>query len=208
MMLERDETECINEPKQYLDTRYVSATEAIWRVFGFGMHQHHPSVCRLPFHLPDQQDITYNPDCDTAPEVIKRGEGELTKLTAFFKACNAFPETTADLLYPDLPTRFTWHSDQKVWLPRCKGESVGRLYFCPPSAGEQHYLCMLLYQVQGPKSFDDLKQYNGVPCETFQEVCAARGLLESGAFLGVGESEFLAFNVPRAQKLRNVSAVK
>jgi hypothetical protein len=36
----------INKPKQYIDTRYFSAHEAIWRIFGFTMHQHYPSVSR------------------------------------------------------------------------------------------------------------------------------------------------------------------
>jgi len=169
----------VNEPMEYLDARYVSASEASWRIFGFGMHHHLPSVCRLPLHLPDEQDVMYDPDTQTAAEVIQRSDIDLTKLTAFFDACNTFPQLTSDLLYPDLPTRFTWHSDENAWLPRLKGVSVGRVYFCPPSAGERYYLRMLLYNVPGPTSYDDLRRYNGVVCETFQQACAARGLLET-----------------------------
>ena len=42
--LERDASEIINEPKEYLDARYVSASEACWRIFGFPMHHHQPYV--------------------------------------------------------------------------------------------------------------------------------------------------------------------
>jgi len=143
------------------------------------MHHHLPSVCRLPLHLPDEQDVTYNPEVETAPEVIRRAEIELTKLTAFFDACHNFPQQTSDLLYPDLPIPFTWHNAGKAWLPHLMGVSVGRVYFCPPLAGERYYLPMLLYNVPDPTSYKALRRFNGVLYDTFQQACAARGLLKS-----------------------------
>jgi PIF1-like helicase len=38
---------------------------------------------------------------------------------------------------------------------------------------------MLLYNVPGPTSFEDLRRYEGIEYPTFQEACLARGLLES-----------------------------
>jgi Helitron helicase-like domain at N-terminus len=93
----------VHKPKQYIDTRYFSFHEAIYRIFGFTMHQHYPSVCRLSYHLPDEQDVEYDPEVETAAAVIQRGTNELSKLTAFFRACVAYPELTSDLLYPNLP---------------------------------------------------------------------------------------------------------
>jgi hypothetical protein len=45
----------INEPKQFMDGRYISASEAFWRILGFRLHRESPSVIRLSIHLPDQQ---------------------------------------------------------------------------------------------------------------------------------------------------------
>src|SRR5213079_708231 len=85
-----------------------------------------------------------------------------TMLNAFFNLCHAQPESTRDLLYPDCPSKFTWDLKSKVWnLRKNNHETIGRVTFCPPSAGERYYLRMLLYAVKGPISFDDLKTYNG-----------------------------------------------
>ncbi|XP_060969574.1 uncharacterized protein LOC133036831 [Cannabis sativa] len=49
-----DTTEQIDEIKTYLDCRYISATEACWRIFQFDIHYRKPAVERLPFHLPGE----------------------------------------------------------------------------------------------------------------------------------------------------------
>jgi hypothetical protein len=36
-----------NEIKKYLDNCYVSALEATWRIFKFGMHERFPAIERL-----------------------------------------------------------------------------------------------------------------------------------------------------------------
>jgi hypothetical protein len=43
----------IDEIKKYLDCRYVSASEAAWRIFKFDMHERFPTVERLQYHLPN-----------------------------------------------------------------------------------------------------------------------------------------------------------
>ena len=50
--------------------------------------------------------------------------------------------------------------------------------YVTPTEGEKFYLRTLLMVVRGAKSFDDLKNVNGVHCETFQSACLHRGLLE------------------------------
>ena len=40
-----------NEIQQYLDARYLSAGEAVWRLLGFRMHSEVPHVRRLAVHL-------------------------------------------------------------------------------------------------------------------------------------------------------------
>ena len=42
-----------NEIKQYLQGRYISASEAAWRLLKFKIHDHSPTVYRLGIHLPD-----------------------------------------------------------------------------------------------------------------------------------------------------------
>ena len=84
-----------DEVKQYVDGRYLSATEACWRLFAFKLHSHSHSVCRLPVHLPNQQYVQFS-DVDSISHVLE--ESKYTKLTQFFALCqsNEFART---LLY-------------------------------------------------------------------------------------------------------------
>src|SRR5213079_3784846 len=105
---------------------------------------------------------SYNPETETMEQVLERDDIHTTSLTAFFDACHLYPELASNLLYADFPTRFTWHADEKIWSSRKSGFSIGRVYFCPPSAGERYYLRMLLYNIPGPTSYIYLKTYQGI----------------------------------------------
>jgi hypothetical protein len=158
----------IDEISEYLDSRYVSAAESSWRIFGFRMHQHSPSVTRLQLHLPEMQAVRFNPETETVDEILQRDDIHKTTLNAFFDTCRLEPELAKDLLYPDFPSKFTWNPKFKVWNPRKNNHrAIGRVTFCSPSAGERYYLRMLLYAVTGPSSFEALKRYNDDVCPIF-----------------------------------------
>ncbi|KAH8942819.1 hypothetical protein BDL97_13G015800 [Sphagnum fallax] len=55
----------------YLDGRYVSASEACHRLFAFDLHGMHPNVYRLAIHLPNEQ-TTYFPEGTTVGEAMMR----------------------------------------------------------------------------------------------------------------------------------------
>ena len=44
-----------DEVSDFLDTRYLGPCEAAWRLFGFGLHDEKPGICRLAVHEPDKQ---------------------------------------------------------------------------------------------------------------------------------------------------------
>ncbi|KAH8942811.1 hypothetical protein BDL97_13G015200 [Sphagnum fallax] len=60
-----------NEVQNYLDGRYVSASEACHRLFAFDLHGMHPNVYRLAVHLPNEQ-TTYFPEGTTVGEAMMR----------------------------------------------------------------------------------------------------------------------------------------
>ncbi|TMC16317.1 MAG: hypothetical protein E6J34_20245 [Chloroflexi bacterium] len=177
--VERDDDAAIDEIREYLDGRYVSACEACWRIFGFSLQHHYPSVQRLQLHLENQQYITFDPDIHTIEQLSQQSNSFKTTLTEFFESCDHYPNLAGDLLYADFPIKFTWNKKDRVWRPRKSGVSIGRVYFAVPSEGERYYLRMLLYTVRGPKSFKDLRTYNGIVYSTYKEACTVRGLLES-----------------------------
>ncbi|XP_074342043.1 uncharacterized protein LOC141679438 [Apium graveolens] len=53
---------CLNEVKQSFDSRYVCASEAAWRIFGFDVHSRLLSVDRLPIHLPGNKYVSFRTD--------------------------------------------------------------------------------------------------------------------------------------------------
>jgi len=62
----------IDEVQRYLDARYVSASEAVWRILSFKLHDEWPNVYRLPVHLPNQQ-MVYFTNTDNVQNVVDEG---------------------------------------------------------------------------------------------------------------------------------------
>ncbi|MCO5547311.1 hypothetical protein L7F22_000759 [Adiantum nelumboides] len=160
----------------YLNGRYVSASEACWRIFDFPLHSDAPDVQRLSVHVPSSQMVTFQ-DHDRLGDVLQRDTLEKTTLTEWF-ACNVEKPEANDTLYIDFPQKWVWNSSSKKWTKRRRGDTIGRMYFVQPSAGERYYVRLLLTICKGCKSFKDLQTVNGVVFPTFKAACIAKGVLE------------------------------
>jgi hypothetical protein len=75
------DAEPIDEIKMYLDARYISSSEAIWRIFHYRMHGRSPSVQRLAVHLPEKQLITFHDD-ENLQQVLDHANSHVTTLVA------------------------------------------------------------------------------------------------------------------------------
>ncbi|XP_052625735.1 uncharacterized protein LOC128132801 [Lactuca sativa] len=64
-----------------------------------------------------------------------------------------------------------------MWSPRQSERSIGRIVIAHPSEGERYYLRILLSKIRCPKSYDDLKFFNGLKVATFRESALLRGYL-------------------------------
>ena len=168
--LERDET------KTFLDCRYISASEACWRIFQFDIHYRYPSVKRLPFHLRGEHMITFKENTNLETVIARPGVGK-TKLTEWFETNQKY-EGTRQLSYSTFPTEWVWNSQGKMWPRRKKGISIGRVFFTHPSAGERFYMRMLLYLVKGCTSFEDIRTVDAFTHPTYKGACYAHGLLD------------------------------
>ena len=68
----------IYEIRQYQDARYVSASEAAWRLFSFLMVEHEPSIERLEVHLEDHHIVYYKEgEHENAKPWVKRNRRNL-----------------------------------------------------------------------------------------------------------------------------------
>ncbi|GET67424.1 uncharacterized protein LOC104885245 [Rhizophagus irregularis DAOM 181602=DAOM 197198] len=169
--------EPIDEIKMYLDARYISSSEAIWRIFHYRMHGRSPSVQRLAIHLPEKQLITFR-DNDKLQQVLDHADSHVTTLVAWFQE-NAKNPAAHNYRYVDFPLYYTWNSTDHKWnIRKTATSAIGRLYMVQPSEGERYYLRMLLTHVRGASSFDDLKTVEGHVCGSFKEACIRLGLLQ------------------------------
>lgn len=161
----------INEIDNFLNGRYVGSTEAAWRIFEYPMHFQSHAIIRLDCHLPERQTVYFHEG---------RGQEALsnvrnTKLLAFFELNRNDPSAN-NFLYTEIPLHYTWKEGVKKWEPRKQGghKVIARLYAISPRNVELFHLRLLLLHVKGPKSFEDLRTYEGVIYPTFLEVCQAR----------------------------------
>jgi len=107
--------------------RYVSASEASWRILQFPMHKEFPSVQRLPVHLPNQQQVTFD-ETENIMQVLATAMH--TKLTRWLdfnhkkKEQNeealltdpaARPHVCLNTLYHNFPGIAIWNQTSKTW---------------------------------------------------------------------------------------------
>ncbi|XP_074323021.1 uncharacterized protein LOC141659970 [Apium graveolens] len=81
----------LDEVKNFLDGRYVCASEASWRIFGFDIHHRSPGVERLPIHLLGQKYLNFQSSADLE-NVCKNATSKKSKLEAWFVANSEFPQ--------------------------------------------------------------------------------------------------------------------
>lgn len=75
-----------DEIKQFLDARYVSASEACWRIFHYSLHKKYPSHQRLQIHLEGQQNVCFDETTNKLLyQVVEDAQAKDTTLTAWFK---------------------------------------------------------------------------------------------------------------------------
>jgi hypothetical protein len=141
-----------DEVQNYLDGRYVSASEACHRLFAFDLHGMHPNVYCLAVHLPNEQ-TTYFSEGTTVGEAMMRSNS--TTLTSWCdfnqKAKSEYAATTTlarnnndpapplpttlTTLYPDYPEIAVWNKSKKAWHLRKR--VVGRW-----SAGRNNHVTL------------------------------------------------------------------
>ena len=96
----------------YQVSRYVSSNEAVWRIFGFSIHERYPAVIHLAVHLENSQRVYF-----TSKTAIDRAiNPPKTTLTEFFELCDradAFSTFARTLLYSEVPRFFTWAPTKK-----------------------------------------------------------------------------------------------
>ncbi|VDL83924.1 unnamed protein product, partial [Nippostrongylus brasiliensis] len=200
--------ESVDEIKQYLNARYVCPPEAAHRIFGYDLDDSSHSVVRLAVHLPNLQTVVF----EEGGEEVALAQAALTDstLTAYFKlnersgrvsepstsATEQFPVDPKELYYSEIPNHFTFRN--KEWKPRGRGgkPTVGRMATVSPMDTERYALRILLLNIKGSTSFENLRRIDGVLYEKFLDAAKAAGLLDDDNCFRESLREAAHFQMP------------
>jgi hypothetical protein len=182
--------------------RYISSTEAIWRIFGFKMHWRSHAVEILPIHLPGKQAVHWK-EAESLLDVGTRGAQ--TKLTQFFALCKR-QDTPRNLKYMNAPDYFVWNVKQRDWTERIHmTNTIGRIHAVSPRDKQRFCLRLLLTYKASPTSFEDLRTINGIVYPTFEDACVELGFLASDVEWDKCMKEATLCQLPRS--LRNLFCI-
>ena len=166
-----------DEIATYLNARYVSAPEAMWRMLEFPMHDRSHAVIRLPVHLPNQQQIIF--EQGNEQEALDQAGNWGTKLLAWFKLNQDNPDAN-QYYYTEIPKYYVFQRTE--WKRRQRGTRVvARMYTVGLHDYERFCLRLLLLHVPGATSFEHLRTVNGILYPTFKEAAIQLNLLSSDA---------------------------
>ena len=176
-----------DELNTYLDSRYIGATEACWRIFKFDLRFRSPSVEKLMIHLEGQQNALFSAANLTKQQLEEIAEKNKTSQLMKFFEHNAKQKPDEKLYtYDQILRHWRWEKTSKSFIKRkqdvtkmaldyedqehAKSNQIGRIPIITlnPHTRELFFLRLLLHHVVGPKSFEDIRTVDGKVYETYQ----------------------------------------
>ncbi|GBN88630.1 hypothetical protein AVEN_186601-1 [Araneus ventricosus] len=123
-----------NEIANYIDARYVSALEAMWRLLWSHTHDRSHAVMRLSVHLPNQKRVTFKDGHEE--EALETARSRQTMLESWFQLNQSDPDAQT-LLNADIPYNYVY--DRNNWKRRKRGGNkiVARMYVLNVKDAEQ-----------------------------------------------------------------------
>ncbi|KAL8162506.1 LOW QUALITY PROTEIN: hypothetical protein V2J09_013995, partial [Rumex salicifolius] len=160
-----------DEIKRYYDCRSLSPCEAAWRLLAFDIHFRKPVVMRLIFHLSNEHN-----DGDHIDDVVNRDDIDDSMFLAWMES-NALHVEGRNLTYVQYLRKFVW--SKKENKRKNVKRTVKQLVASITSVfGELYYLRILLNDVKGVTSFEDLRTCDGMLFPTYKDASYYFGLID------------------------------
>ena len=167
----------LNEIQTFLSGRYISASESIWQIFSFLLHDQSHTIIRLAVHLENLQQILFQEGHED--EALERARQKNITLTGWFEL-NQNDPAARSLHYSQISLRYRWDIPNTRWISRVRArKTIRRMYFVSPRDQERFFLRTLLFHVKGATCLEYLKIYRGVTHSSFQDAAIARGVASS-----------------------------
>ena len=71
-----------------------------------------------------------------------------------------------------------YNKKKRIWTPRKRGFTIGRLIWVPPTTGKLFYLRRMLTAVKGPRTYEEIRKVGDVQFLSFRDACFAMGFLD------------------------------
>lgn len=188
-----------DEIEQYRSTRYISAAEATWRLFGFHMLSRNPSVTLLYAQLEQEHNVRF-PQTATSQERRQIAENVVTDLMLYFNrpTTSTFEQLTILDYFETYSVKRKKATDpvpraapigkwidqlgNTVTKRRVNSKHVCRLQFQDPTQGDLFYLRLILHHVAARsylalRTVDSPEAGEPVVHDNFHDAARARGLV-------------------------------
>ncbi|KAK0407673.1 hypothetical protein QR680_003524 [Steinernema hermaphroditum] len=167
-----------DEIEHNFQVRYMTAPEAMWRIFGFENVRLSHDVHLLYIYKPGGTRIIYEEGQEQ--EAARRAANQIEEnaVTAFFDLCKVDPDAR-QYCYHEVPLHYTY-AKKSGWTKRkVKRKTIVRV--APVIAADRigYALRLLLLNKPGPQSYADLRTVDGVEYPTFMAAAQALKLTES-----------------------------
>ncbi|XP_058752050.1 uncharacterized protein LOC131625170 [Vicia villosa] len=146
----------IHKIQQYLDCRYVSSSEACWRIFSLKIHTRKPIVEHMFFHLIGEKVVSFT-GFERVENVLDNTSATKFMFAAWFIVNEKYEEARTPS-YDQFVTKFGYEKRSRSWKPRKKGFSIGWLVWFPPTTGELFYLRMMFTVVKDTTYYEDIRK--------------------------------------------------
>ncbi|CAG8494137.1 10168_t:CDS:2 [Cetraspora pellucida] len=185
-----------NEIDSFIESRYISAPEAFWRLSEYEMQEKSHTIVRLPVHLPNEQNVYFVSSKEQT--ALNRARSEDTMLTAWFKL-NEKDNRSRVMLYHDISVHYVFNKRSKSWCPRIQNTNniIGRMYSVSPRDLERYCLRLLLLHIPGAQSFEDLRIVNAMLYDSFYEAACKHELLEDNNEWTRSLNEAIQWQMPK-----------
>lgn len=188
-----------DEVKMHVDGRYVSAPDAVWRIFGKPLQGRSHTIVDLHVHDEAEKviaDITAEETAE-AEDAAEENSAEAEAADVFVTDGSALPEPRAapkstllawfklneaepaarNCYYYQVPEFYRWNKRKGVFVPRKRNSNaLGRIFNINPANSDLHHLRLLLLHVKGATCYADLRTFNGRTYASYAEACVARKL--------------------------------
>lgn len=165
----------------FQSARFITAHDALWKIYGYPMDMRRPSVERLDIHDESKENenttLTAFFDRVKLELVSPLSEAELGYSTT---GDGTYPPIT-ELTYSQVPIHYVLKRDERghiSWIRRKKYSGlpkIGRI-FMRQGFNNTHYYRHLLLHRKGPTSFMDLRTVRGVTYADPKDACIEMGL--------------------------------